>query len=200
MTQNAREREGIARLGLARFTSRMRRRTLFGVVAAMGTTACGASIQAVYEGDVRFEHCMALDSRPDIKPTIRKACWEEWVRFYTFGQTRDRVEHARRRERQLSASSDFDEGDWSETPRAPAAVPEPTTVLAPPPMMLVVDAGAPPEASDAGETVVEEGPPPGAACAGECDESWKLCRADCRSSSCEKGCTGKYKRCMRRCF
>ena len=32
-----------------------------------GTTCCGASIQAVYEGDVRFEHCMSLDARPDVE-------------------------------------------------------------------------------------------------------------------------------------
>ena len=56
--------------------------------------SCGASLQAVYEGDVRFEHCMALDAQPEVKPTIRRTCWEEWRKFYTFGQTRDRTEYA----------------------------------------------------------------------------------------------------------
>src|SRR5262245_38890899 len=34
------------------------------VLAGFGAVSCGASIQAMYESDVRFEHCMALDSRP----------------------------------------------------------------------------------------------------------------------------------------
>ena len=82
------------------------------VFVLVGTGACGASLQAIYEGDVRFEHCMALDSRTDVKPTLRRACWDEWQKFYTFGQTRDRVEYARLRDRQLSTASDFDEGEW----------------------------------------------------------------------------------------
>jgi hypothetical protein len=164
--------------------------------------ACGASIQAIYEGDVRFEHCMALDSRPDGKPTIRKACWQEWVKFYTFGQTRDRVEYARLRAKQLSAASDFDEGEWvSDDPRTASAVPDPTNALAPPPMMLTVDGGGaetgaapplpPPEVDKA---------PPSADCAAECEESWNFCRQECKVPACEKSCMGKYKRCMRRCF
>src|SRR4051812_50125534 len=108
------------------------------VLGGAGALSCGASIQAVYEGDVRFEHCMALDARPDVKPTIRRGCWEEWVRFYTFGQTRDRIDYARLREKQLSAASDFDEADVAAVVRA-AAVPDPTSALAPPPMMLATD-------------------------------------------------------------
>ncbi len=174
------------------------------MVGALAATApaCGASIQAVYEGDVRFEHCMALDSRPDVKPTIRRACWEEWTKFYTFGQTRDRVEFAVVRVRQLSGASDFDEGEWASGRTAAAAVPEPTSALAPPPMMLSSassDGGAPaPDASVA--TSPEERPPPSADCAGECEETWNFCRQECKTPACEKACTGKYKRCMRRCF
>lgn len=92
---------------------------------AATATACGASIHAVYEGDVRFEHCMALDSRPDVRPTIRGACWSEWLDFYTFGQTRDRVEYAEVRDRQLRSTSDFDESD------APAAQQDPRPAPAP---------------------------------------------------------------------
>lgn len=67
------------------------------------TVSCGASIQALYEGDVRFEHCMALDARPDVERALREICWGEWVTFYTFGQTRDRIEYARMRQRQIAA-------------------------------------------------------------------------------------------------
>jgi hypothetical protein len=166
-------------------------------------SACGASLNAVYEGDVRFEHCMALDSRTDVKPTIRRACWEEWVRFYTFGQTRDRVEYATLRQKQLSKASDFDEGEWvPRSGREPSAVPEPTSALAPPPMMLVADAGTPTEtdASTQAPRPPEAGPPPAADCTAECEESWTFCRQECKSPACEKGCAGKYKGCMRRCF
>ena len=180
------------------------RPAIFLSLAAVATavTACGASINALYEGDVRFEHCMALDSRPDVKPTLRKACWEEWVQFYTFGQTRDRVEYATLRQKQLGKASDFDEGDWIPPgSRAASAVPEPTSALAPPPMMLAADAGTPlAEAGPPAPPPPEEGPPPAADCTGECEESWTFCRQDCKSPACEKSCAGKYKRCMRRCF
>ncbi|HHH28185.1 MAG TPA: hypothetical protein ENK57_07550, partial [Polyangiaceae bacterium] len=59
--------------------------------ASLASVGCGHSIQAVYEADVRFEHCMAMDAQPNVKPRIRKQCWKEWLAFYTYGQTRDRV-------------------------------------------------------------------------------------------------------------
>jgi hypothetical protein len=169
--------------------------------------SCGASIRAVYEGDVRFEHCMALDSYPDVKPTLRRACWEEWLRFYTFGQTRDRIDYARQRQEQLVASSDFDESEGQpQKPSGPsAAVPEPTSVLAPPPMMLLVtDGGASDGATAGGATTdgadVAARPPPGADCTSDCEQSWNFCRKECKTGPCEKACTTKYKRCMKRCF
>jgi len=171
-------------------------------VLSAAMLSCGASIQAVYEGDVRFEHCMALDSRPDVKPKLRRACWEEWVTFYTFGQTRDRIDYARVRQKQLSAASDFDEGDWQPVKSSgPSAVPEPISALAPPPMMLVTDGGV-----DAGDTTAPlidastEHAPPEADCAAHCEQTWKFCRQECKTAPCEKGCTSKYKRCMKRCF
>jgi hypothetical protein len=174
----------------------------------VGSISCGASIQAVYEGNVRFEHCMALDSRNDVKPTIRRACWEEWVRFYTFGQTRDRVEYARLRRQQLIGASDFDEGDWSPKRTAEAAVPEPTSAAAPPPMMLQTDGGgtgnvdggpdgsAPASASG----TPDSRPPLNGECIAACESEWSLCQHECRTPNCEKGCQGKYKKCMKRCF
>jgi hypothetical protein len=169
-------------------------------VACAGAVGCGASINAVYEGDVRFEHCMALDSVPNVKPTIRRACWEEWIKFYTFGQTRDRVDYAMLRRTQLGAASDFDEGEWAPTRERPAlAAPEPTSALAPPPAMLTSsDAGAP---NDGGGAAHEgDHPTPNSECSVECEDGWNLCRQDCKTPACEKACTGKYKRCMRRCL
>ncbi len=66
---------------------------------------CGASIQALYEGNVRFEHCMALDAELGVKAAFRRACWTEWLTFYTYGQTRDRVNYARQRYQQLKQPS-----------------------------------------------------------------------------------------------
>ncbi|AUX36528.1 MULTISPECIES: hypothetical protein [Sorangium] len=181
----------------------MRFRTLLCLAASV--TACGASINAVYEGDVRFEHCMALDSLADVKPTLRRACWDEWLQFYTFGQTRDRVEYAALRARQLSHASDFDEGEWSPPSSRAPAVPEPTSALAPPPRLLTTDVAAPAEeadagASDAAPSSAEDAAPPGAECSAACEASWKGCLQDCRTAGCEKGCSGKYTRCMRGCF
>lgn len=170
-------------------------RLLAAAAIGAGALSCGASIQAVYEGDVRFERCMALDSRPDVKPTIRRACWEEWVTFYTFGQTRDRIDYAHLREKQLVEASDFDEGDVPE--KRVGAVPDPTSALAPPPMMLATDGGTP--AAPKPDASVEERAP-GAECAAECEIMLESCKRDCKTAPCEKACSGKYKRCMRRCF
>ncbi|EYF05874.1 hypothetical protein, partial [Chondromyces apiculatus] len=102
---------------------------LFGLTA-LAATGCGAGLNAVYEGDVRFERCMALDTMMDVKPTIRQACWEEWSAYYTYGQTRDRVEYAATRRRQLGQTSNFDESEQSlqnDAAAAPAPTPEPTS-------------------------------------------------------------------------
>jgi hypothetical protein len=171
------------------------------VLTGLGAVSCGASIQAVYEGDVRFEHCMALDAQPEIKPTLRRACWDEWRKFYTFGQTRDRIEYASLRDRQLNGASDFDEGEWQSSKAAdPSAVPEPTSALAPPPMLIaVVDAGAV-DASPAPQDAAIDSALPAATCMAECEQAWGSCLRECKTDPCEKACAVKYKRCMKRCF
>ena len=73
---------------------------------AMLCAACGPSVQSIYEGNVRFEHCYRLDIDPHIAPTHREACWREWKQTYTYGQTRDRVEYAERRIRALAWGDD----------------------------------------------------------------------------------------------
>jgi hypothetical protein len=172
--------------------------TLVAATLAAATLSCGASIRGLYESDVRFEHCMALDSRPDVKPTLRRACWDEWVSFYTFGQPRDRTDYARLREKQLSSASDFDEGDVA-PPRLAAAAPDPTSAIAPPPMMMAVaddggapDAGAPTEADE--RTATHD------RCAAECQSGLEACRMICKATGpCERACTGRLARCNVRC-
>lgn len=177
------------------------------VLGVSGLSACGASIHALYEGDVRFEHCMALDDNPDVKSTIRTACWDEWLKFYTFGQTRDRIEYAKLRTRQLKGGADMDDSALAANESHPTeAVPEPTTALAPPPMMLVVDAGTeatPVKASD------DSTAPPGTECTSTCDTSWAKCKKECVTpmcnrqtciSKCERTCKDEHATCMRGCF
>ncbi len=164
---------------------------------AIGAIACGASINAVYEGDVRFEHCMALDESSDKKSTIQRSCWDEWAKYYTYGQTRDRVEYARRRQKQLSGESDFEE--TSAPVVAQRAVPEATTVLAPPPMMFA-DAGKSPDVDPSAKAKVEAPEPPAAACASQCRDVWTPCKQACTAAACEKTCEKTYKRCMKKCF
>src|SRR5882724_8076406 len=79
--------------------------TVFFLLSAGG--ACGPSVQSIYEGNVRFEHCYRLDLEVDAAPTHREACWKEWLGMYTYGQPRDRIEYARRRAR-ASSTGDLD--------------------------------------------------------------------------------------------
>lgn len=181
---------------------------LAALLVAVTALSCGASIQAVYEGDVRFEHCMALDSRPDVEQPLRKLCWEEWIKFYTFGQTRDRIDYATKRVKQLVKPGAEDGAPAPSASSAPAAaVPEPTSALAPPPMMLVTDAGLDGSAdasanSDAGDAGGDgdAARPPGTECSAACEQAWSLCRKDCKAAPCDKSCGTRYTRCVKRCF
>lgn len=174
---------------------------LLAAACATVAAACGASINAVYEGDVRFEHCMALEQIPDGKPTTQKQCWDEWVKYYTYGQTRDRVDYARMRQKQLSTESDFSDPSWTPPPEAQRAVPEPTSVLAPPPM-LIADAGAISDATvDAADAAAEPDPePPAAVCASRCRDTWSTCDKACDGAACKKLCDRTYRGCMKKCY
>lgn len=168
---------------------------------ALSVVACGAGINAVYESDVRFEHCMALDEHGDEEPSNRKSCWDEWIEYYTFGQTRDRVDYARRRQKQLSRPGDLAAEAVAQPVLAQRAVPEPTNVLAPPPMILTDAARAPEADAGAGaDASVDAGEPPAAACASQCRDVWMPCKQACTSTACEKTCASNYRRCMKRCF
>src|SRR5580692_11137525 len=72
---------------------------------APGPRACLAasvpSFQAVYECDVHFEHCYALD-QGGATVEAQKECWRDWLHGYTYGQSRDRVEYGGTRYSELS--------------------------------------------------------------------------------------------------
>lgn len=159
-------------------------------------------MQSIYEGDVRFEHCYRLDLDLNIAPTHREACWKQWLAAYTYGQSRDRIEYARRRVRAFAG------GDATRPSLDPGAqrpsrreyylvVPDPTSAHAPPPslaMQVTTDAGPPPPPSA-----------PRSACASACESSWQSCKAACgpdggTSDAACRSCEPDYKRCMQRCF
>jgi hypothetical protein len=156
--------------------------------AVLGASSCGPSVQSIYEGNVRFEHCYRLDLDLEIVPTHRRHCWEQWLESYRYGQPRDRVEYARRRLR-LFASGDFERplleiesaappgsGQSSGLAEATLVRPEPTSVRAPPPA-IIPGVGVESKASDPNKRPLAA---PGDGCADVCAHS----RAACLVESC----------------
>ncbi len=177
---------------------------------ALVAAACGPSVGTIYEGNIRFEHCYRLDMDPKIAETHRAACWREWTDRYTYGQTRDRLEYARRRIAAIDAGeaghpSLHVESTDGGTPQPLSQAPMPTSLNAPPPPTLPT--AAPPGPTDAGADAREGSPPepPGADCAADCRDTWQSCRSDCEPDAGPKqprckGCDADYRRCVQRCL
>lgn len=118
--------------------------------------ACGPSFQAVYEGNAQFEHCYAMEERPQIAIHEKAECWNDWSQRYTYGQTRDRINYATARYVALSQDVPTDEAMMMAapgmTPRTSVInAPSPTNAFAPPPKTLEqADAavGKPPRPSE----------------------------------------------------
>jgi hypothetical protein len=178
-------------------------RTSIASIAAMALAGCGASYTSIYEGDVRFEHCYRLDEEPSVPVAQKRACWQSWAKYYTYGQTRDRVEYAMSRDRALAEAS-MNERDAKTAPKPVRAVaaPTPTNAFAPPPQTMPrEDAGAPADAaapSAPDEPVLANAP--GSSCASSCGRTWKKCTGGCESAACNVRCDDKYRGCMRGCF
>ena len=175
------------------------------------TAACGPSVQSIYEGNVRFEHCYRLDLEVDAAPTHREACWKEWLGMYTYGQPRDRIEYARRRARAFSAGDpncpklNIADSKQSEARQFYLVVPGPTSVHAPPPPIATRwygDAGAPPPAPSAPAAPASA---PKDDCSNACRETYGECTRPCDADAGKpdpacKSCNADYKACMKRCF
>ncbi len=175
-----------------------------GACVLSGALACGPSFQAVYEGNVRFEHCYALEENPQTAMPEKAACWQDWSHNYTFGQTRDRVHYATSRYVALSRmnSAPTDEalmmaapGETTRDSRITA--PSPSNAFAPPPKILdpgdqhatgtshlgigpavvsgAVDAGAIPPAPLPAETVAL----PASGCSDRCAGTYRSCGVGC---------------------
>jgi hypothetical protein len=172
--------------------------------------ACGPSFQAVYEGEVHFEHCYAMDQKAG-PVEEKKDCWRDWLRGYTYGQSNDRVEYAATRFSQLSLDPMLpteEEHAGARKEGRTLAAPLPTSAFAPPPNMVernAPDASVP--APEAHSAKAPEPPPPAPApasdCVRTCDERWNSCHAACKDSkdkpTCES-CDKAYRTCMPACF
>jgi hypothetical protein len=192
--------------------SKSPRACLFAAAFAAGS-ACGPSVQSIYEGDVRFEHCYRLDLDPNIAAGHRQTCWQQWAERYSYGQTSDKIQYARRRLRALAA------GDTSrpilqlEGAPTPAerqfymVVPVPTSAHAPP--MAVAKPYVARDVSVEPASKPKPPPAPGHDCAAECRGKWSDCLEPCkgdggatqadREAKCQS-CEEDFKKCMRRCY
>src|SRR5450432_2717497 len=189
--------------------SRLERSALAVFLVAGVSGACGPSVQSIYEGNVRFEHCYRLDLEVDTAPTHREACWKEWLGMYTYGQPRDRIEYARRRARSFATGDldcpklDIGDAKKGEARQFYLVVPAPTSVHAPPPPIATRwygDAGAAPAAP-----TVTLAAAPGDQCGNDCRETFETCARPCDPDAGKlepgcKACDPDYKACMKRCF
>jgi hypothetical protein len=183
-----------------------------GLAASAFVQACGPSVQTIYEGNVRFEHCYRLDLDVNKAPTHRHACWKEWLAAYTYAQPRDRIEYARLRVHSIE-TGDVDrprlkfsaEHDPSERHYYLSAPVPADAHSSPPAVVQAWDAGAakaPAPDADAGPGA----PVPEAACTAVCRRDWQSCLDRCSAASgswrppaCDH-CEPDYLSCMRRCF
>jgi hypothetical protein len=170
-------------------------------LGAGAAVACGPSFQAVYECDVRFEHCYAIDQGAG-GINAKKACWREWLQSYTYGESRDRVEYAATRLSELSLDPTLPSVDRDVRPvRAHnVAAPVPTNAFAPPPN-LAEHAQVDPPAASASSTVAAHSAPhaPGEDCTQACQDKWKGCRETCKDGACA-ACDRSYRGCVPACF
>lgn len=184
------------------------------------STGCGASYQALYEGEVRFEHCYRLDEEPSIPVLQKRECWREWTQFYTYGQTRDRIEYALMRQRVLAGAQGStreatpdDMVDAGLAPTATLAAPPPTNPFAPPPQVDSAPrpaatpppqpaSSAVPSPDDLIDMVADGNAPPGQTCLLRCVGTWKGCVGNCLNDNarCRAVCDAAFKACGRGCI
>jgi hypothetical protein len=162
-------------------------------VLVLSGASCGPNFEAVYEGNVRFEHCYRLDRDGEIASSHREYCWKQWVQAYTYGQPQDRVEYAKRRIRVLRGEPPpglrrHHSSVLTEVATADSAIP----AADPPPSGISNEA---PVTKSASEEL------PGDECATNCRSALSQCRKGCQTAP--KGCAPcepDYNSCMRRCF
>jgi hypothetical protein len=178
---------------------------------ALAVASCGPSFQAVYEGDVRFEHCYAVDETVNTTMKEKADCWRDWMKSYTYGQTRDRVEYAAARHYALvvAPNAPTDEAMMEAAPgggirHKVITAPMPTSVYAPPPSTMPEpekgDGGvAAPDGSGPKTLVTPKVRAPGSECGDDCSNAWNVCKESCSGTTCDV-CDARFRTCMGACF
>lgn len=184
---------------------------------------CGPSFQAIYEGDARFEHCYALEEDPNVAMQYKSDCWRDWMKRYTYGQTRDRVQYAANRYGALTRAPAVptDEAMMGAAPgeegeKTQLSAPAPTSAYTSPPKTSqgastvsptqtwassapVLDGGSTPASPP---VTVPEPRGPLADCTDACTVSWKGCKVSCEQQakrSCD-ACEKPYRSCLKQCM
>ena len=168
-----------------------------GLLAQVVLVGCGPSFETIQEGDLRFAHCDRLDLDRRISASHRLHCWREWQRVYTYGQTRDRVEYAKRRIAEV-ASGDPDppfELPTGHGRRPDALSPvTPDPVHSPPPAIVPLASGesALPDRADEGKH--------GPGCRSRCEAEHTVCAPGCETqpTGC-KNCESAFGLCLDNC-
>jgi len=178
--------------------------------------ACGPSFQVVYEGDARFEHCYALDEVPTVAMQEKTDCWNQWMRSYTYGQTRNRIDYAASRAKALRdvPVMPTDEAVMGAAPgegtgRVGKDEPLTTNAFAPPPKTQNDGDAGPASAAPENTAVVTTHPgvplgvvlpstTPHEPCTDRCRSEWEVCRGACKGKC--AACDHSYGGCMKRCF
>jgi hypothetical protein len=169
------------------------------IVASGWALACGPSFQVIYEGDVRFEHCYAVDESKRAPTPEKLACWHDWLTTFTYGQTADRVEYAAARYHVLKTDgSPFAVDALAEAPperpRQTIGGPEPTSAFVSPQNVV-----PPPVTARKQEPLGIAARPPGYECGDECTKSWRDCRRACNDGECAR-CDNSSRACMAACY
>ncbi len=173
------------------------------------STACGASYQSVYENEVHFEHCYAVDVSPNMPHASKLQCWSEWTKRFSQGQARDRVEYAYSRQRALLSGADDPaprmtigaQASSAPPPLAASPVvasPLPRTPYEAPPATMAF--AAPSTSASAPAPKHEANLSPTQLCARDCGEAFTSCATACQRSTCYNRCGDLARKCVADCL
>ncbi|HEU4411098.1 MAG TPA: hypothetical protein VFS43_37945 [Polyangiaceae bacterium] len=194
------------------------RRGGLALTLASASAACGASYQSVYENEVHFEHCYAVDVSPNMTQGAKLQCWADWTKRFSQGQPRDRVEYALARQRALLSGSDdpaprmtigaqpMAVGPQPSAAPPPvaaspvAASPLPRTPYEGPPATMALAPTAPPSAAAPPPPRGDRNLSPTQLCARDCGEAFTSCATACQRSNCYNRCGELAKKCIAECL
>lgn len=155
------------------------------VLAPLALIACGPSLKAAVESDMRFEHCYRIDDDPSTSVMAKRGCWSEWSARYTRGQARERLNYAHSRIKVLDGAL-ATAPPPNASPSAAVACPPPSTPYAPPPAVV-----------PKGEAVTGTA----SACSDTCTTAWRTCSTPCSAAAaCVLACDDKFRLCVKACL